>query len=290
MAVTTSLRSSTPDADDLLPESMRLRGFTAVHRARVALRRFSWVGLIVGAVAVTLGWSYSSSPLMACGGAALGVACLVEWLTQFRVPPVLFERTTRHTAADFEALASEVREPWRALLVMDTAILHLSEGDVDRACRYLLALRRSGWLAVFPEYRYRLLDTLGMIDALEGRLEDAEAHFRQARREAPPGTRPYLQGTDIVVHLRRGDVAAARLAFEEREREFAEHPRSEDNDVQGLDEMRAFFYACILQAEGAPPEVVDRALAHAPLDPLRGWSQVWPALRPLARRAEELVS
>lgn len=210
--------------------------------------------------------------------------------TTFRAPTHLRQRwSTLREVHDFEAAAAEASEPWRALLLLDAANRRLSNGDVDHARRYLLAIERSGWLTVFPALRYLVVDGLGLIDALEGRLEEAEARFRSARAEAPPAARPYLRGTDIVVHLRRGDAAAARRALEDREREFLEQPLPDQGAARPVDEMRALLTACILRAEEAAPEDVDRELARAKAETLLGWSAAWPALRPLAQRATELL-
>lgn len=221
----------------------------------------------------------------------MGVAVALPWLTAYRASPRLLQRWSElRTVSDVEALAAEVHEPWRALLILCAASFRLTEGNVDLARRYLLAFQRSEWLRVLPTVRSQLFNDLGLLEALEGRLDSAEARFLQARAETPPELRPYLHGTDIIVHLRRSDAAAARRALEDRERGFRAYPPPDEASMRQIDRMRALFAACILSAEGAGAEAIDRELTRANRGTLLGWSEAWPTLRPLARRATELLN
>ena len=120
----------------------------------------------------------------------------------------------------FEALCEESRGApgLHSLAVCNRAAVYLESGDPQRAAGLLSAVLHAGWIDArggLSTYYPSVLGRLAMAEALQGRLEEAQAWRARAHAATSAAKHGMHMLTDVVVEARLGnDEAAVALVTE----------------------------------------------------------------------------
>jgi tetratricopeptide (TPR) repeat protein len=194
----------------------------------------TWSFLLTGFVfLVFAGVLFATGPASSAIALGLAVSCFIAHGVSFRLRSRrLASLATRNeqalallgggrlqeAARVFDSLvdASSRYPDNHSIFVMNRALVHLQEGDLDESSALLsmLAAMNTFDKSGYAEPRFQLFKSLSLVEALRGELASAAVWLTRAAQTISPRRRSLLLDLEAIIEARRGSYAAAAAKIE----------------------------------------------------------------------------